>query len=340
MDFNGFFVESEAGNFVVDPIDPDEATLQKLRERGVAAVVVTNRDHQRAAEQLVAATGAAVIASTREAPLLSVPVDRIVQDGDDVFGWRVIATDGAKTAGEIALYNRALRTLVVGDVLWGTPVGTLTLMPDSKLADPLRASLFVRRLCGLSIENVLVGDGAHVFGNGRDCLIRTIEAHAEMAASRINIDELLFESDPHDPKPYDGEYAEIGFLLGARRLGYAAARLRKGQVFCPLHWHTREEELFIVVSGTPSVRTPAGTWRLRPGDCMAFPTTEAGAHSLFNDTDGEAIVVLIANVDDGDVCYYPDSNKHVVEATGTLVRNEPQLNYFDREVPSLTLNPD
>ena len=40
---------------------------------------------------------------------------------------------------------------------------------------------------------------------------------------------------------------------------------------------------------------------------------------------------MIASADPGDVCFYPDSQKFVVEATGTLVRDHPQLDYFDGE---------
>ena len=38
LDFNGFFVETDEGNLVVDPIEPEAETLAELRERGVAAI--------------------------------------------------------------------------------------------------------------------------------------------------------------------------------------------------------------------------------------------------------------------------------------------------------------
>jgi uncharacterized cupin superfamily protein len=72
-----------------------------------------------------------------------------------------------------------------------------------------------------------------------------------------------------------------------------------------MHWHTREEELFVVLSGTPTLRTPRGTAKLRPGDCIAFRTDPGGAHRLENHADEDALVLLIANTDRGDVCYYP-----------------------------------
>ena len=332
LDFNGFLVETPDGNFVVDPIEPDEQTLADLRERGVAAVVITNRDHERSTATVVTATGAKVIASALDAPLLAHQVDRTVVPGDLVFGWTVIGLDGFKTAGEIALYEKARRTAIVGDALWGTPAGALTLMPDAKLADPDRAVLSARALRMYTVDNVLMGDGTCVFGNAHAVLGAMIDARDGVFVNRVNLfDELPYANSPDDPVPFTAKWADPGRLIGAERLGYGATRLAKGEVFCPYHWHTREEELFVVLRGTPTLRTVRGTFGLRPGDCVAFSTDARGAHALSNEAEEEALVLLIANTDPGDACFYPDSRKFVVEATDTLVRDNPQLDYFDGE---------
>jgi uncharacterized cupin superfamily protein/glyoxylase-like metal-dependent hydrolase (beta-lactamase superfamily II) len=331
LDFNGFFIEEDEGNLVVDPIDPGEELLADLKQRGVASVVITNRDHERATAAVVAATGATVIASALDAPLLTRPVDRTVQPGDIVNGWTVLGLDGFKTAGEIVLYDRARRTAIVGDALWGTPAGALTLMPDAKLADPARAALSARQLRMYSVDNLLVGDGACVFGNAHDVIGAMLDARDGVAINRVNLDELEWVRYPSDPEPFTAAMGEVGRLIGATKLGYAVGKLGKGEHYCPYHWHTAEEELFVVLSGTPTLRTPRGTFALRPGDMVAFPTDPRGAHRIWNDSDEDALVLMVANSDPHDVCYYPDSEKFVVEATGTLVREHPQLDYFDRE---------
>jgi uncharacterized cupin superfamily protein len=332
LDFNGFFVETPEGNLVVDPIEPEEQTLAELRERGVAAVLITNRDHERSTAAVVAVTGATVIASALDAPLLTQRVDRTVVPGELVFGWTVVGLDGFKTAGEIVLYQRACRTAIVGDALWGTPAGALTLMPDAKLADPHRAALSARALRMYTVDNLLVGDGACVFGNAHAVIGAMLDARNDVFVNRVNVfDELLYANSADDPAPFTAKWADPGRLIGAEKLGYGATRLARGEVFCPYHWHTREEELFVVLRGTPTLRTPRGTFALRPGDCVAFSTDARGAHALSNDADEEALVLLVANTDPGDTCFYPDSRKFVVEATGTLVRDNPQLEYFDGE---------
>ena len=150
-------------------------------------------------------------------------------------------------------------------------------------------------------------------------------------ANRVNLDELPLRTET-GPANYTVELAEIGFRIGAERLGYRTTRIGPGGVFCPTHWHTAEEELFIVWEGTPAIETPHGSMPLRPGDFVAFPTREFGAHKLVNHSDAPATVILISNVSPYDVCFYPDSKKLLVETTGTLVRSEPHLDYYDGEV--------
>jgi uncharacterized cupin superfamily protein/glyoxylase-like metal-dependent hydrolase (beta-lactamase superfamily II) len=331
LDFNSFFVETADGNLVVDPLEPDEETLAELRERGVAAVLVTNRDHERFTETVAAATGAPVIASALDAPLLKHHVDRTVVPGEIVFGWTVVGLDGFKTPGEIALYDKARRTAIVGDALWGTPAGALTLMPDAKLADPERAALSARKLRAYEIDHLLVGDGACVFGNAHDVIGAMLDARDGVFVNRVNVDELDFVDFHDGHAPFGDETAEVGRLLGAEHLGYAVARLRRGDHYCPYHWHTAEEELFVVMAGSPTLRTPRGTFVLRAGDMIAFPANARGAHRIWNDADEEAHVLMIANYDRDDICYYPDSRKVMLGDPGAVVRDHPELDYFDGE---------
>jgi uncharacterized cupin superfamily protein/glyoxylase-like metal-dependent hydrolase (beta-lactamase superfamily II) len=330
LDFNSFFAEHAEGNLVVDPLEPDEETLAELRARGVAAVLVTNRDHERASAAVAQATGAPVIASALDAPLLARPADRTVEPGEFLFGWRVVGFDGLKTPGEIALVDRKRNAAIVGDALWGKPAGALTIMP--KVADVDRAALSLRALRAAHVDHLLVGDGACLFGNAFDAIGAALDARDGILVNRVNLDELRYARFPGDPPPFGGsEMAEIGWLLGARKMSYAAGRMKRGDHYCPYHWHTAEEELFVVMTGRPTLRTPRGTFALRPGDVVAFPANAGGAHRIWNDADEDAEVLMIASADPGDVCFYPDSQKCVVEATGTLVRDRPQLDYFDGE---------
>ncbi len=64
-----------------------------------------------------------------------------------------------------------------------------------------------------------------------------------------------------------------------------------------------------MVTGHPTLRTPAGERELRPWDAVWFVRGEAGAHQLRNDTDESARVVFFSTVADPEVAVYPDEDK-------------------------------
>jgi uncharacterized cupin superfamily protein len=113
-----------------------------------------------------------------------------------------------------------------------------------------------------------------------------------------------------------------------------------GKKLCPYHWHFGEEEWLLVVSGTPTLRTPDGERVLRPWDVAVFVTGETGAHEVRNDTEADVRVVMLSSVADPEVCVYPDSGKVGVFAgwsrkDGMQVklvnRPEANLDYWDGE---------
>jgi len=103
--------------------------------------------------------------------------------------------------------------------------------------------------------------------------------------------------------------ARLGRQAGAQRLGLSLWELPAGQAAYPYHFHYGEEELLIVLSGAPTLRTPDGRRTLAPGEVVAFPRGEDGAHQVVNDT-GETVRFLACSTNgDPDVVRYLDSGK-------------------------------
>jgi uncharacterized cupin superfamily protein len=331
--FNSWYVHGAAGAMLVDPLDADADVLAAIDARALDAIVITNRDHERAAAFYAERYRAPVIAASPDADEMTVTVQRRVTAGDEICGWRVVPFDGLKTRGEFALFDPVTRAAIVGDAVWGAPAGALRLMPEEKLGDPALAALSLRRLLSLDVRHLLTGDGTPIYERAADALQAMLDARSGVAVRRINLDELVYRRRV-GPGPYQCDDGEIGFWIGARSLGYRVARLAPGEAFCPYHWHAVEEELFIVWDGTPALRTPTGTYRLRRGDFVAFPTGAGGAHRLHNDGPGTAVVVMLSSTgSDFEACFYPDSRKVLVEhgEHRVVVRGEPQLEYYDGE---------
>jgi len=330
--FNSFFIETSEGNLAIDPLPAGPADYAEMETRGgVAWIVVTNRDHERDARALAARSAAKIATSFAEAAILSGPVDRTLANDEFFMGARVVALDGVKTAGEFALHFAALRAVVVGDALWGDPAGSLRLMPDDKLIDPPRAVLSLRRIAACLPDHLLLGDGTPLFGNARAVLQDALEARRDAYVNRINRDEVPWRVWPDEPAGYGGRTLELDGYVGAERLGFRIAEIAPGHANAPLHWHGAEEELFVVLSGSATLVTSRGELDVRAGDYITFRTRPDGAHKIVNRTSEPCEILMIANIDASDICYYPDSHKLLVEKTDLIVRDTPALAYWDGE---------
>lgn len=178
IDFHGILWVRDAGNILIDPLpmsDHDRAHLQALGS--VAMIVITNSDHVRAAPEIAASSGAQILGPAAERDGFPIACARWLCDGDDVVpGLRVIALDGSKTPGELALVLEDT-TLITGDLVRAHEGGRLCLVPDAKLSDRQRAIASTRRLAALeSIEAVLPGDGWPVFRGGRVALNELVDS--------------------------------------------------------------------------------------------------------------------------------------------------------------------
>ena len=155
-----------------------------------------------------------------------------------------------------------------------------------------------------------------------------------------NVFRPQLETDDEDPPGFRAARDRVAARAGAQRLGASVYRLPPGEAVCPYHWHGVEEELLVVMAGTPSVRGPDGWRELRPGDVVAFPVGEAGAHEVANRSGEVADVLLISGMAEVEVCGYPDSDKlGVFGPTRALFRRGDAVDYYEGEAGPDTMPP-
>ena len=107
-----------------------------------------------------------------------------------------------------------------------------------------------------------------------------------------------------------------------------------GKAAFPYHYHLRNEESYYILSGEGELRTPEGTRRVKPGDFLHFPASEAGAHKLTNVSEVENLVYLDFDTNcDVEIAFYPDSGKMGVWGRGVnkLYRIGAHVDYYDGE---------
>lgn len=153
---------------------------------------------------------------------------------------------------------------------------------------------------------------------------------------RVNLADPPLQEDADDPEGFRARMFRFGKDLGAARTGATLYELPTGQAVCPYHYEYGEEEWVLVLSGTPSVRTPEGTERLRPLDIVFFPTGPDGAHQVRNDADEPARVLMLSEVVHPSATAYPDSGKvgmHTgFEGENLIARRADAVDYWDGEV--------
>jgi uncharacterized cupin superfamily protein len=122
----------------------------------------------------------------------------------------------------------------------------------------------------------------------------------------------LFEPDFEDSSERPGfswQRAALGRQAGAERLGASLFALPPGQAAFPLHYHLGNEEMLVVIAGTPSLRTLEDERELATGEVVSFPRGEAGAHQVVNRGEEEARILLISEMNAPEVVVRPESGK-------------------------------
>jgi uncharacterized cupin superfamily protein len=123
-----------------------------------------------------------------------------------------------------------------------------------------------------------------------------------MSASITNPD--FDELREHDG--FRAKRARLGRQVGTVKTGVSLWEVPPGEAAYPYHWHASEEEVLVVLSGRPSLRTPEGWRELEQGDVLAFPVGEQGAHQIVNRTDKDLRFLAFSN-QHADIVFRPDS---------------------------------
>jgi uncharacterized cupin superfamily protein len=148
----------------------------------------------------------------------------------------------------------------------------------------------------------------------------------------VNLDDVEGE--------YGGQWKGLAAAAGSVRTGLNWASLPAGEAGAPVHCHSEEEEIFIVLEGEGTlVLEPAPQLaragrdseeiEIRAGHVVSRPPATRLAHGI---RAGDAGIVFLAygTRRPNDIRYYPRSNKVFFKGVGLIARLD-DLDYFDGE---------
>jgi glyoxylase-like metal-dependent hydrolase (beta-lactamase superfamily II) len=167
--FNGYLIRAPDGNFCIDPVEPNEDVAVEIGRHGVTRILLTNRNHSRAANLVRQRTGARVAIHPDDAAHArnqGTELDDELHVGDKIGPLRTISVAG-KSPGEVAFHWPERRLLIVGDAVIGNPPGHCGLLRAAVTDQPLRLRESVRGLLDLDFDTLLVGDGEPILQDAK-----------------------------------------------------------------------------------------------------------------------------------------------------------------------------
>ena len=98
----------------------------------------------------------------------------------------------------------------------------------------------------------------------------------------------------------------LGDHAGLVNFGVVMTRIEPGGQSSCRHAHAKQDEFVYVLDGEPTVETDAGRQKLKPGMCIGFPAGTGDGHRFINETETDALLLVIGDRTAGEVVVYPD----------------------------------
>lgn len=175
--FNGYLIVHPAGNICIDPVEPGDEDLSEIARRGVSRILLTNRNHSRAANKIRALTGARAAIHPADAPHArsqGTELDDEINVGEKIGPLVAVGAPG-KSPGEVVFHWPERKILIVGDAAVGDPPGRLKLLPDKVVDDPPGLRKSVKALLALDFDALLPGDGAPILRGAKGSLRQLVD---------------------------------------------------------------------------------------------------------------------------------------------------------------------
>jgi uncharacterized cupin superfamily protein len=151
---------------------------------------------------------------------------------------------------------------------------------------------------------------------------------SERPPTIVNLADL--DSDRENPTGYESEWRNLGRAAGSVRTGLKHVTVAPGNLACPPHCHSAEEEIFVVLDGEGVLELGDEEQAVRRGHVVARPAGTRVAHA-FRAEERPLAYLAYGTRDSNDVVYYPRSNKVYWRGVGVIGRIET-LEYWDGEV--------
>jgi uncharacterized cupin superfamily protein len=128
---------------------------------------------------------------------------------------------------------------------------------------------------------------------------------------RLDIDAAPLRTGSAYPEPYASQMAgrtsrRLGNLAGLTQFGVNIVYLEPGAVASLRHWHAKEDEFAIVLTGELILAEDTGETAMRPGDCAAWQAGVPVGHRFENRSDAPASFLVVGTNAEDEVATYTE----------------------------------
>lgn len=133
----------------------------------------------------------------------------------------------------------------------------------------------------------------------------------------VALDQLTLVPRPEAWRPtgataerFDASRALLRETLGLSKLGVNVTEVAPGRSAYPFHSHRANDELFLILAGSGTLRLGQQRLPVKAGDLIGCPAGgPQTAHQLVNTGTQPLRYLAVSTLQDPEVCEYPDSGK-------------------------------
>jgi len=178
INFNGYYVSCLGESVIIDPPFLSDDGISELKNiikekpsSSLKAIMLTNVNHDRMCLKFKEIFNVPVYIHEGDARALDFQADHtFCSDDVEFFGFEVIHLSNQKSPGECAFYLKDEKKMFIGDALIGRVPGELNLLPPEMFSDINLAVKSLKVLSGYDFDDLLLGDGESIIGNGKKAL--------------------------------------------------------------------------------------------------------------------------------------------------------------------------
>ncbi|WP_238903199.1 cupin domain-containing protein [Clostridium sp. YIM B02506] len=125
----------------------------------------------------------------------------------------------------------------------------------------------------------------------------------------------------------------IGDALGSEKIYVNIDFVKPGGKSTIYHSHSRQEEFFLIMSGSALLRINEEKIPVKTGDVISKPAGKNIAHQFINNSSEILQILDVGNRDKDDVAIYPDENK-------IFIRNKKLVFNINDNIENWTSDPN